>query len=339
MNGVESETNARTGVMQVGVLGSATGWYMRDLLRAAESMPSEKKTQVTSLSFPSLSVWSQGNKPARARSITQSSVSDSSLMSSADVSVELNTFHSLLVRTMPLGSLEQIVFRMNALHVAQASGVQIANSPRCLEIAIDKWLTLDIARQAGLLTPKTICCQTRSEALEAFETLGRDVIVKPIFGGEGRGIVRITDPDIAWRVFSTLEQMQSVIYIQEFLESTGYDLRLLVVGEELFCVRRENHGDWRSNISRGGAAIAHEPSFEQIDMAFRASRAVQGWMIGVDILPTRDGRNVLLEVNAVPGWRATAAALQVDMASLILHRLHANVSDPPLAGQASTGLA
>jgi ribosomal protein S6--L-glutamate ligase len=127
---------------------------------------------------------------------------------------------------------------------------------------------------------------------------------------------------MAWRVFSTLEQLQSVIYIQEFLVSQGYDLRLLVVGDELFCVRRENHGDWRSNVARGGQAIPHEPTFEQISIAFRACKAIQGWMIGVDILPTIDGRNVLLEVNAVPGWRATAAALNVDMAQLVLNRLH-----------------
>lgn len=223
---------------------------------------------------------------------------------------------------MPLGSVEQIVFRMNALHAAQASGVHVLNPPRCLEIAIDKWLTLDIAQRSGLLTPRTVCCQTRDDALQAWEGLGGDCIVKPIFGGEGRGIVRVTDRDMAWRVFSTLEQLQSVIYVQEFLESEGYDLRLLVVGEELFCVRRENCGDWRSNIARGGQAIPHEPTLEQISIAFRASKAIGGWMIGVDVLPTKDGRNVLLELNAVPGWRATAGALHVDMAQLILHRLH-----------------
>ena len=313
------------GVMRIGVLGSPTGWYMRDLIRAAQSMPPNRSTQIDSLSFSKLSAWSQGHEPARVRSVIQpiiDSTHSSPLTNAQDVSVELSDYHTVLVRTMPLGSVEQIVFRMNALHAAQQSGVPILNAPRCLEIAIDKWLTLDIARNAGLLTPRTICCQSRNEALEAFETLGRECIVKPIFGGEGRGIVRVTDIDMAWRVFSTLEQMQSVIYMQEFLESDGFDLRLLVVGEELFCVRRENHGDWRSNVSRGGTAVAYEPTFEQIDMAFRASRAVQGWMIGVDILPTRDGRNVLLEVNAVPGWRATASALDVDMAALVLHRLH-----------------
>ena len=307
--------------LHVGVLGSPTGWYMKDLQRAASEMPASRRTTVNSLSFQKLSVWSTGQSLPQARTWTQcgDGSSDSNAMG-------LSECGAVLVRSMPLGSVEQIVFRMNALHAAQASGVQILNPPRCLEIAIDKWLTLNIAQRAGLLTPCTICCQTREDALQAWESLGGDCIVKPIFGGEGRGIVRVTDSDMAWRVFSTLEQLQAVIYIQEFLESDGYDLRLLVVGEELFCVRRENHGDWRSNVARGGKAVSHEPTFEQISMAFRACKAIQGWMIGVDILPTRDGRNLLLEVNAVPGWRATAGALQVDMAQLIMHRLHDGIA-------------
>lgn len=303
--------------MRLGVLGSPTGWYMRDLQRAAEALPENRATSIDSLSFAKLSVWSQQTESPHANSWTQPTDE-----STKPESTKLSDYDAVLVRTMPLGSVEQIVFRMNALHVAQSAGVQVLNPPRCLEIAIDKWLTLDIARQSGIETPRTICCQTREDALLAFEMLGRDCIVKPIFGGEGRGIVRVTDADMAWRVFSTLEQLQSVIYIQEFLVSQGYDLRLLVVGDELFCVRRENHGDWRSNVARGGQAIPHEPTFEQISIAFRACKAIQGWMIGVDILPTIDGRNVLLEVNAVPGWRATAAALNVDMAQLVLNRLH-----------------
>lgn len=306
--------------LQVGVLGSPTGWYMKDLQRAASEMPKARPTTIESLSFQKLSVWSTGPSLPQARTWTQTG--DSSEESKA---IGLSDCDAVLVRSMPLGSVEQIVFRMNALHAAQASGVPILNPPRCLEIAIDKWLTLDIAQRAGIQTPRTICCQTREDAIQAWESLGGDCIVKPIFGGEGRGIVRVTDSDMAWRVFSTLEQLQSVIYIQEFLESEGYDLRLLVVGEELFCVRRENHGDWRSNVSRGGSAISHEPTFEQISIAFRACKAIGGWMIGVDILPTRDGRNILLELNAVPGWRATAGALHVDMAQLILHRLHEGV--------------
>ncbi|MEQ1825029.1 MAG: RimK family alpha-L-glutamate ligase [Pirellula sp.] len=307
--------SANAGHLRVGVLGSPTGWYMRDLQRAAASMPSHRSTSIQSLSFPKLSVWSHPNTLAR----TRTQFADGS---DGKDPISLVDFDTVLIRTMPLGSLEQVVFRMNALHVAQSNGTRILNPPRCLEIAIDKWLTLDIAMQNGLETPRTVCCQTREEAFSAFDSFGGDCIVKPIFGGEGRGIVRVNDSEIAWRVFSTLEQLQSVIYLQEFLESDGFDLRLLVVGDEVFCVRRENGDDWRSNVSRGGRAVPHEPTFEQISMAFKTCKAIQGWMIGVDILPTRQGRNVLLEANAVPGWRATSAALNVDMASLVLHRLH-----------------
>ena len=291
---------------------------MRELERAAAAMPKEKATQIKALSFSSLSVWSLDGTSPLARAWTHPMEGTKSVQF-----VNLNSLDAVLVRTMPLGSVEQMIFRMNALHAASAAGVHVLNSPRSLEIAIDKWLTLDLARRAGIETPRTICCQGRDDALLAWDALGKDCIVKPIFGGEGRGIVRVTDYDMAWRVFSTLEQMQSVIYVQEFLESVGYDLRLLVVGDELFCVRRENHGDWRSNVARGGQAVSHHPTFEQIAIAFKACQAIGGWMVGVDILPTKDGRDVLLEVNAVPGWRATAGALQVDMAQLVLHRLNA----------------
>lgn len=297
---------------KIGVLCSPDSWYARDLDRACAHVPDVENLSVHPISFSQLAVW------ALARERTIASSRD---YAPTPRRVQLHEFHSVLVRSMPYGSMEQTIFRMNALHVAQSAGTAIVNPPRCLEIAIDKWLTLDVANRAGIETPRTVCCQTREEAIDAWKLLGGDCVVKPIFGGEGRGIVRVTDPDIAWRVFSTLEQLQAVIYIQEFLENDGYDLRLLVIGEEIFCVRRESHGDWRSNVSRGGIAVPHEPSFEQVSIAYKACKAINGWMIGVDILPTRDGRNVLLELNAVPGWKATAAALNVDVASVILNRL------------------
>jgi tetrahydromethanopterin:alpha-L-glutamate ligase len=296
----------------VGVLGSADGWYVRDLQRAAQTLADSPGLRIIPLAFGDLAVaytgdpfsrWSARSEPGQ----THCSGDD---------------LQALLIRTMPLGSLEQVIFRMNALHVAQRSGTRIVNPPRCLEIAIDKWLSLETLRAIGLEIPHTVCCQTRSEAMRAWQDIFRgDCVVKPIFGGEGRGILRVSDPETAWRVFSTLEQIHAVIYLQEFLPSAGFDLRLLVVDDAVFCVRRENPNDWRTNAGRGGRFSAHAPSFEQVDIAFRAARAIEGWMVGVDILPTREGRNVLLEVNAVPGWRSTATALDIDIAQFVLERL------------------
>lgn len=298
---------------KIGVLGSPMGWYMRDLVRATGETSG---VEILPLAFDRLQSASQERcsvHSARATVLRDSSTPIES--------VSLDTLDALLVRTMPLGSLEQVIFRMNALHVAEQLGVPIFNSPRCLEICIDKWLTIQKARHAGLLTPKTICCQGRDEAIEAWHQLGEDCVVKPIFGGEGRGIVRVTDYDMAWRVFSTLSQIQAVIYVQEFLPNDGHDLRLLVLDDELFCVRRYGNGNWRANVSQGGEAKRFEPTFEQADIAYRAARAVGGWMVGVDLIETLDGRTMLIEVNAVPGWRATGAAVEQDIALRLIQRL------------------
>ena len=304
-SGMNLDSMSRTSC-SIGVLGSASGWYMRDLQRAAEEInaQSHRNIDIVPLTFDSLSVQSLNNLEVRSAPTYEA----------AAAAMDVRSLDALLVRTMPLGSLEQVIFRMNALHVAKEAGTRVLNPPRCLEICIDKWLTIQKARSEGILTPRTICCQTRDEALHAWNVLGEDCIVKPIFGGEGRGIVRVTDYDMAWRVFSTLEQLRSVIYVQEFVRNDGSDLRLLVLGEELYCVRRDGGGNWKANVSQGGTATRIDPTFEQVDIAYRAAKIVGGWMVGVDVIEANDGRNVLIEVNAVPGWRATAAAVGTDIA-------------------------
>ncbi|MFM8572989.1 MAG: RimK family alpha-L-glutamate ligase [Pirellula sp.] len=288
----------------IGYLGASDGWYFRDLQRAAELEHWPEPISIKPLAFSDLQVDYLGGASSVFRADQSSGICD-----------------ALIVRTMPIGSLEQTVFRMNALHVAQANGVRVINPPRSLEIAIDKWLTLETVRRCGLAIPRTICCQTRDQAMQAWESLGRSCVVKPIFGGEGRGIMRVSDSDMAWRVFTTLEQLRAVIYCQEFLESPGYDLRLLVIGDALLCVKRFAQGDWRTNVARGGSAEAFEPTFEQMQIAFKACRAVGAWMAGVDLLTDTSGRDLVLEVNAVPGWKATAQALDVDVARLVLEKL------------------
>jgi ribosomal protein S6--L-glutamate ligase len=58
-----------------------------------------------------------------------------------------------------------------------------------------------------------------------------------------------------------------------------------------------------------------------MQIAFKATRAVGAWMAGVDLLSDASGRDVVLEVNAVPGWKATAQALEVDIARVLLEKL------------------
>ena len=168
---------------------------------------------------------------------------------------DLCDFDAVICRTMPSGTLEQITFRLATLHAAQACGVCIINPPRTLELAIDKFATLAIVASLGYRVPDTTVAQSRKDALSAFDSFGGDVVVKPIFGGEGRGVMRIHDRQLAWYAFSTLEQLGAVLYVQKFVPPGGRDTRMLVIGDSVIGVRRINPNDFRTNVA--GGATGH----------------------------------------------------------------------------------
>ena len=153
--------------------------------------------------------------------------------------------------------------------------------------------------------------------MEGFAQLGGDVVLKPLFGSEGRGIARLEDEAVALRAFKLLEPVGAVLYLQRFIQHEGFDLRLLVVGERVLAMRRSNPLDWRTNISRSAQRPNHSsPIDEQIEMA--ATRCRGGWrapVAGVDLLPGCDGRLYTIEVNAVPGWKALSQATGQDVAA------------------------
>lgn len=295
--------------MRTAVLGSPDSWYLRDLQRAARDSGDE----LVPVPFDGLSA-SLGHHS-----------STSSVEQITAGGHDLRAFDAVLVRTMAPGSLEQVVFRMDVLARLEALGVVVLNPPKAIETAVDKYLTSARLQAAGLLTPRTIVCQTADAALEAFAALGGDVVVKPIFGSEGRGIARLQDEAIAERAFRLLESLHAAIYLQEFIAHDGFDLRLFVVGRRVLGMRRRNPHDWRTNCSRGAEAEPLEVTPELAEMAQCAAAAVGATLAGVDLLPMSDGRLAAIEVNAVPGWKALAKALDIDVARLVLAHVQEQV--------------
>jgi ribosomal protein S6--L-glutamate ligase len=282
--------------MRFGVLCSEASWYLKDLRRAAAT-----DHEIVPLGFERLAVRMAG----RAH-VSQSGECD------------LDACDAVLVRSMPPGSLEQVVFRMDVLGRVEAAGRPVFNPPRAIETAVDKYLALAKLQQAGLPVPRTSCCQTAADALALFERLGSDVVVKPLFGSEGRGITRITDEALAERAFTLLARLDSVIYLQEFVPHEGYDTRILVIGDQLHAVRRHHRDDWRTNVARGAVCQRIEPDDELRHLAVQAARAVGAPLAGVDLLTGPDGEHFVIEVNAVPGWKALAKACGVDVARRVI---------------------
>lgn len=235
---------------------------------------------------------------------------------------DLSTCDAVIVRTMPPGSLEQVVFRMDVLARLETSGVQVLNPPRAVECAVDKYLTTARLAAAGLRVPETVVCETSTAAMEVFERLGSDVVVKPIFGSEGRGIVRVSDPDLALRTFRTIERTQSILYLQRFIDHPGCDLRVMVLnGRVLGGMQRCCPDDFRVNVSRSGHARQIELTPEQADWALRAAAAVGTPLAGIDLLADRAGQTYVIEVNGVPGWQAFRRVTGCDVAQEVIQFL------------------
>src|SRR5262249_32951766 len=153
-----------------------------------------------------------------------------------------------------------------------------------VETCVDKYLAAARLEAAGLPVPPTVVCQHADAALDAFAVLGGDVVVKPLFGSEGRGMVRVCDPETAWRVFRTLERTQAVLYLQRFIAHPGWDLRVLVLGgRALAAMRRFANGGWRTNVAQGGTAESVPPTAAEEDLAVRAAAAVGAPLAGVDL--------------------------------------------------------
>jgi ribosomal protein S6--L-glutamate ligase len=281
--------------MHIAILASPESWYLRDLRRAAG------EHRVSQVTFRQLrSALQRGHMRANSGDI------------------DLGSVDCILVRTMPPGSLEQVVFRMDVLGRLEAAGKRVVNPARAVEAAVDKYLATARLQEAGLLVPRTIVCQTADDAMQAFAELGGDVVLKPLFGSEGRGIARLTDEAMALRAFKLLEELRSVIYLQEFIRHEGVDLRVLVIGHRVLGMRRTNRLDWRTNVSRGASAEPLELTDELVVMARTAARAIGAPLAGIDLLPGVDGRLYAIEVNAVPGWKALAAATRVDVARWVI---------------------
>jgi RimK family alpha-L-glutamate ligase len=201
----------------------------------------------------------------------------------------LKNLKAVIVRPIGRGSLDEIVFRLDYLHRMERLGLLVINSPSSIEKAVDKYYALTLLEEKGIKVPRTVVTEDPKRALEAFNELGGDVVVKPIFGSRGMGITRVSDAEIASRIFRSLSFHHYVLYIQEFIPHGSRDIRAFVVGDRILAAMYRVAESWKTNVSQGANAVPFIHTSEVEEIAVKAAEALGCEIAGVDIMEGPNG--------------------------------------------------
>ena len=230
---------------------------------------------------------------------------------------------AVFVRGIGSGGLEQIIFRLDLLHALERQGVSICNPPRAIEHTVDKGMSSLLLLRAALPTPSTRVCETREAAVaycrEAWRA-GRRLVLKPLFGSEGRDLSLLSGPEDLARCVAP----GGVWYLQHFVERATedfWDLRVLVIGGRARAVMRRSAGHWITNRARGARCELQPLDPQCASLAEEAARALGVCYAGVDLVPDVSGALQVLEVNGVPSWRGMQELISWDIAEALVDLL------------------
>jgi [lysine-biosynthesis-protein LysW]--L-2-aminoadipate ligase len=209
-----------------------------------------------------------------------------------------------------------------ALRMLNAFGVPTVNTAAVAEVCGDKLMTSAALARDGVPQPHNMTAFSPEAALEAIEAFGYPVVLKPVVGSWGRLLAKINDRDAAEAVLehkSTLGSVQhSVFYIQEFIEKPGRDIRVIMIGDKALTGMYRNSEHWITNTARGGSGELCPITPEIEDICLRASQAVGGGPLGVDLVEHPEKGLVVNEINHTMEFHTMQPLSGIDIAGEIV---------------------
>jgi len=240
---------------------------------------------------------------------------------------------AIMVRSMSGGSFEAVTLRLGILHAARDLGVMVWNDARAIERCVDKSTTSFLLARAGIATPPTWAVESReaAAAIAAREVADGLLVLKPLFGSQGRGLRLIRAPDD----LPEPAAVNGVYYLQRFVgvERDGFrDFRLLVSRDRVVAAMARHSPGWITNVKRGARPVAVAANDDMRELARRAAAAVGAAFAGVDMLYGADGRPTVLEVNSMPAWSGLQQVTPFNIAAVLASDLLAAVTERLMQG-------
>ena len=205
----------------------------------------------------------------------------------------------------------------------EGMGVDVINCLKTGIFAGNKLYTHMLLKKEGVPTPHATVAFSRDAALESLEKVGYPKIIKPTVGSWGRMISKINDKDSAEGIIESREKMYPIYqihYLEEFVKRPPRDIRAIMVGDEIVAAiyRYSGNGNWKTNIALGGRAEKCEITNEMEEICIKAKNAVQGQIVGVDLMESEDRGLLVHEVNNTTEFKNTVRVCEVDIPSLML---------------------
>jgi RimK family alpha-L-glutamate ligase len=214
-----------------------------------------------------------------------------------------------LVRGIAGGSFEQVTKRLSVLHALRERGVPVYNDARAIERSVDKAMTSLLLHAAGIATPPTWATESAAQARQLAlreAAAGHALVLKPLFGSQGKGLQLIGRVDGAFKALPDLQAgYGGLAYLQRFVPPVarpGHDWRVLVVGGCAIAAMRRVSEHWVHNVAQGACCVAAVLTPALTRPAEQAAAALQMDYAGIDLMPTVDGAQVI-EVNGVAAWQ------------------------------------
>lgn len=212
-------------------------------------------------------------------------------------------------------SLDGIEVGLWELARLEGAGVRVLNRPRTLVAAHDKLATSRALGDADVSHPRTAHVTSPSDSIP----LEPPVVVKPRFGSWGLDVVLCEDAATLRRHLAAMAGRpwfaSHGALVQELVPPRGHDIRLIVAGGSVVgAIKRvAAPGEWRTNVALGAVREPVEPSSEACELATRAAAAVEGDLVGVDLLPHPDGEFVVIEINGAVEYNAAYSLCGADV--------------------------
>ena len=221
--------------------------------------------------------------------------------------------------------LERCVSYFRGLHFTSALeflDIPVLNKFDVAHTCGNKMFMTLLLEKNNIPTPKTYFSFSSESATENLEKVGYPLVIKPVIGSWGRGVMPIKDKDAMDAIVEVREITDSphdrIYYLQEVVKRPPRDIRAIMVGDKIVAAIYRKSEHWKTNMALGGTAEPCKVTQEMEEMCIKAKNAVQGDIVGVDLMESEEKGLVVHEVNNTTEYKNTVRVCDVDIPALML---------------------